>query len=100
MLMCSDDEPARYGEACREQKEWVQAMNDEIASIEKNNTWSLVEMPKGRKPIGLKWVFKVKRDPTGKIVKHKARIVAKGYVQKQGIDYEEVFVPVVRIETV
>ena len=58
-------------------------MNAKIASTEKNNTWILVELPRGRKLIGLKWVLKVKRDPIGKIVKHKARIVAKGYVQKQ-----------------
>lgn len=75
-------------------------MKEELASIEKNNTWRLVELPKGRKPIGLKWVYKVKRNPTGKIVKYKARIVAKGYVQKQGVDYEEVFALVARIETV
>lgn len=59
-----------------------------------------MNLPNWRKPIGLKWVFKVKRYPTGDIVKHKARIVAKGYVQKQGIDYEEVFAPVAQIETV
>ncbi|GKA84219.1 zinc finger, CCHC-type containing protein [Tanacetum coccineum] len=80
--------------------EWVKAMDSEMALIEKNNTWKLVDPPKNRKPIGLKWVYKVKRDPTGKIVKYKARIVAKGYVQRHGIDYEEVFAPVARIETV
>lgn len=48
--------------------------------MKKNNTWSLVGLLRGRKPIGLKWVFKVKCDPTGRIVKHKARIVAKGYI--------------------
>ena len=57
-------------------------------------------MPKGQKAIGLKWVFKLKKDPDGKIVKHKARLVAKGYAQVQGVDFEEVFAPVARIETV
>ncbi|XP_042756658.2 retrovirus-related Pol polyprotein from transposon TNT 1-94 [Lactuca sativa] len=99
MLVSNEEEPASYDEA-RRKKEWVQAMNDEMASIEKNDTWNLVDLPKGRRAIGLKWVFKVKRDPQGNILKHKARIVAKGYIQKQGIDYEEVFAPVARIETV
>lgn len=57
-------------------------------------------MPPGHKGVGLKWVYKLKRDTNGKIIKHKARLVARGYVQKQGIDYEEVFTPVTRLETV
>lgn len=86
-------------EAIKE-KEWARAMEAELTSIEKNNTWELVDLPRNRKAIGLKWVFKLKRDPSGKIVKHNARIVVKGYVQKHGIDYKEVFAPVARIETV
>lgn len=62
-------------------------MQSEIESIEKNDTWKLVELPTGLKPIGLKWVYKLKRDTSGEIVKHKARLVAKGYVQKQGVDF-------------
>ncbi|KAI3522492.1 hypothetical protein L1887_00319 [Cichorium endivia] len=93
------EEPSTYRQA-KVKHEWVTAMKEELISIEKNDTWKLVELPKGRKAIGLKWVYKVKRDPNGKILKYKARIVAKGYVQKQGIDYEEVFAPVARIETV
>ena len=57
-------------------------------------------MPKGMKAIGLKWVFKIKRNADGSINKHKSRLVAKGYVQRHGIDYEEVFAPVARIETI
>lgn len=68
--------------------------------MKKNKTWTLVNLPKGRKAIGLKWVYKVKREPDGRIAKYKARIVAKGYIQKQSIDYEEVFASVARIETV
>lgn len=71
-----------------------------MKSIEENGTWSLVDLPAGHKPIGLKWVFKVKRDQRGEIVKYKARLVAKGYVQRQGIDFEEVFAPVARMESV
>lgn len=71
-----DEEPSSYQEG-KQNPNWVEAMKAEMTSIERNNTWNLVELPIGRTPIGLKWVFKVKRDPTGKIVKHKARIVAK-----------------------
>ncbi|GJT98735.1 putative RNA-directed DNA polymerase [Tanacetum coccineum] len=99
MMIRNDEEPVSYTEASKK-REWVEAMDAELSSIEKNKTWNLVDLPKNRKAIGLKWVYKVKRDPSGKILKHKARIVAKGYVQKQGIDYDEVFAPVARIETV
>lgn len=75
-------------------------MKDEIKAIEKNNTWALTYLPNGQKPIDLKWVFKLKRDTCGKIVKHKARLVVKGFVQRYGVDYEEVFAPVTRMETV
>src|ERR1044071_2010832 len=73
------------------EKHWMKAMEEEISSIEKNNTWKLVEPPPKIKPIWVKWVFKVKKDAQGKISKYKARWVAKGYVQRYGIDYEEVF---------
>jgi hypothetical protein len=75
-------------------------MVDELKAIKENGTWELVPCPAGHRPIGLKWVFKVKRDEHGEIVRHKARLVTKGYVQRQGIDFEEVFAPVVRIELV
>lgn len=73
---------------------------EEMKSIYDNGTWEFVNLPAARKPIGLKWVFKVKKDSRGNIVKHKARLVVKGYVQHQGIDFEEVFAPVARVETV
>lgn len=99
LMIRNDDEPTTYREASK-RRVWIEAMNAEIASIERNKTWKLVDLPKNRKAIGLKWVYKVKRDPEGRVIKHKARIVAKGYVQKYGVDYEEVFAPVARIETV
>jgi hypothetical protein len=99
MVAVGDGEPATFEEARREQS-WIKAMEVEMASIEQNGTWTLVSLPRGHKPIGLKWVFKLKRDETGKIVKHKARLVAKGYVQQQGVDFDEVFAPVARMESI
>lgn len=75
-------------------------MDKEVESIEKNGTWKLTKLPDGHKVIDLKWIFKLKRDASGKVTKHKARLVAKGYVQEHGIDYEEVFAQVTRMETV
>lgn len=79
---------------------WRNAMMDEIKSIEKNETWSLVELPKGAKTVGVKWVYRTKSNEHGDLVKHKARLVTKGYSQRYGIDYLEVYFPVARIETV
>jgi hypothetical protein len=98
LLAVIGDEPATAEEA-KGVKEWRMAMLEEMASIEENKTWTLVDLPKGQRAIGLKWVFKLKRDEHGEVVKHKARLVAKGYVQRQGIDFEEVFAPVARMES-
>ncbi|GJR98039.1 ribonuclease H-like domain, reverse transcriptase, RNA-dependent DNA polymerase [Tanacetum coccineum] len=92
-LLLAEDEPKNYKEASNDQK-WIEAMKDELDSINRNNTWKLTSLPPGHKAIGLKWVFKTKRDADGKIIKHKARLVAKGYIQEHGIDFEEVFAPV------
>ncbi|KAG7554412.1 Integrase catalytic core [Arabidopsis suecica] len=99
LLLLLNNEPRDFYEAS-ESKEWIQACEDELQSIEKNKTWNLVDLPIGVKPIGLKWVFKLKRNSDGSINKHKARLVAKGYVQKYGVDFDEVFAPVARLETI
>ena len=80
--------------------QWIKAMNEEIRSIEQNQTWRLVKLPPGRKAIGVKWVLTVKRDAKGAVLKHKARLVAKGYSQQFGFDFDETYAPVVRIEHV
>ena len=79
MVAVGVGEPATFEEAKAEQC-WLKDMKEEMASIEQNKTWTLVNLPHGHRPIGLKWVFNVKRGEQGAIVKHKARLIAKGYV--------------------
>jgi hypothetical protein len=99
LLLTSVEEPPTFAEAEREEN-WRKAMMEEMKSIEENHTWELVEALAGCRPIGIKWVFKVKRDEHGAIVKYKARLVARGFVQREGVDFEEVFAPVARMESV
>lgn len=75
------EEPTNHTEAMKEEC-WQGTMRAELSSIEANGTWKLCDLPKGHKPIGLKWVYKLKKDPSGVVVKHKARLVAKGFVQR------------------
>lgn len=72
-------------------------MKAEINALERNNTWSLVELPKDKHCIRCKWVYKVKYKPDGTIERYKARLVAKGYTQQEGIDYFDTFSPVAKI---
>ncbi|CAJ2653926.1 unnamed protein product [Trifolium pratense] len=99
LAFMADAEPINWKEAVVSSK-WNAAMKEELHSIEKNHTWKLVELPPQKKAISVKWVFKLKKDPDGKIVKHKARLVARGFLQQEGIDYTEVYAPVARMETI
>ncbi|GJQ93957.1 putative RNA-directed DNA polymerase [Tanacetum coccineum] len=92
-------EPTTYQEAVKDSR-WIEAMNQEIEALNRNNTWEITDLPKGRKAIGSKWVWKVKYKSNGDIERFKARVVAKGFNQKEGIDYDETFSPVVKIVTV
>jgi hypothetical protein len=93
------DEPESFDDAVPHEC-WRQAMLDELASIEENDSWTLTDLPPGHRPIGLKWVFKTKKDAAGVVVKHKARLVAKGYVQREGVDFDDVFAHVARLDSV
>lgn len=83
-------EPVDYEQA-KEHEQWRNAMNDEYASLMKNQTWELVELPENKVPIGSKWLYKSKFKANGSIDKFKARLVAKGYDQQEGINYEKYF---------
>ncbi|KAJ0847396.1 putative RNA-directed DNA polymerase [Helianthus annuus] len=98
-LFSSSGDPTTYVEAAKDSK-WIQAMEKEIAAIEQNKTWELVEAPANVTPIGVKWLFKTKLNEKGEVDKYKARLVVKGYAQQKGIDYNEVFAPVARWDTI
>jgi hypothetical protein len=98
LMLTSTGEPCSFVEAGWEEA-WRAAMHDEINSFERNKTWELVKLPAGHQSIALKWVFKLKRDEARKVTKHKARLVARGFVQQAGVDYDEVYMPVARMES-
>ncbi|KAL4025508.1 hypothetical protein IC575_013909 [Cucumis melo] len=100
-LFClfGDSEPLNFEEALQNDK-WKIAMDEEIKAIKKNDTWELSTLPNGKKAVGVKWVFKIKRNEKGEVERYKARLVAKGYSQRKDIDYDEVFAPVARLETI
>ena len=79
---------------------WRAAMEEEMHALAENETWNLVDAPKGVKPIGCRWVYKVKYNSDGSVNRYKARLVAKGYAQKHDIDYDETFAPVAKMTTV
>eukprot|EP00253_Pinus_taeda_P025601 PITA_25601 len=98
-LYCHVDDPIHFKDAIKDKK-LIEAMDEEINAIERNKTWDLIELPKGNEFIGVKWVYKTKSNAEGKIERHKARLVVKGYKQQYGRDYEETFASVARMETV
>ena len=79
---------------------WVRAMNEEMRALEKNETWEIVEKPKDKKVVGCRWIYTVKYQSDGTLDRYGARLVAKGYTDTYGIDYEETFAPVAKMNTV
>jgi hypothetical protein len=97
-LACDDGKPRSFAEAEKDAACRV-AMKAEMDAVEKNRTWELADLPRGHRAITLKWVFKLKRDEVGAIIKHKVRLVARGFLQREGIDFDDAFAPVARMES-
>jgi hypothetical protein len=98
-LACNDGESRSFAEAERHVA-WRAMMQSEMDAVEKNRTCELADLPRGHSAITLKWVFKLKRDEAGAIVKHKSHLVACSFVQWEGIDFDDTFTPVVWMESV
>ncbi|KAL5543278.1 hypothetical protein UlMin_010988 [Ulmus minor] len=81
-------------------KRWEAAMDEEMKSLQKNETWEIVDRPAGKKPVGCRWIYIVKYQADGTIERFKARLVAKWYTQTYGIDYTNTFAPVAKINMV
>ncbi|GKB11593.1 putative ribonuclease H-like domain-containing protein [Tanacetum coccineum] len=93
------EEPKKVIQALKDPS-WIEAMQDELLQFKLQKVWTLVDLPNGKRAIGTKWVYRNKKDERGIVIKNKARLVAQGYTQEEGIDYDEVFAPVARIEAI
>jgi hypothetical protein len=92
-------EPKKVEEAL-EDDSWVTAMHDELHQFTRNDVWTLVPRPSNQNIIGTKWICKNKLDEHGTVIRNKARLVAQGYTQIEGIDFDETFAPVARLESI
>ncbi|KAK8705008.1 hypothetical protein V6N13_048619 [Hibiscus sabdariffa] len=102
VILVDQDEPKTYQEAMTspDSEKWLEAMRSEMDSMSENQVWTLVEPPEGIKPIGCKWVFKKKTDMDGNVQTNKGRLVAKGFRQIHGVDYDETFSPVAMFKSI
>uniref|UniRef100_A0A6N2MZF3 Integrase catalytic domain-containing protein n=1 Tax=Salix viminalis TaxID=40686 RepID=A0A6N2MZF3_SALVM len=95
----SEHEPKNFKEA-QSQQVWRTAMDEELAALAENKTWSIVPLPKGKHAVDSRWIYKTKFNSDGSINRHKARLVAQGFTQEFGVDYKETFAPVAKMTTV
>ena len=89
-------EPETFSKATKDLR-WVEAMNEEMQALSKNETWDLVPSSNHQKAIGCRWIFKVKHNTNGTVNRYKARLVTKGYAQTHSVDYKETFAPVAKM---
>jgi hypothetical protein len=99
ITLLSHIEPISIKEACKYEN-WVNAMNEELDQIEKNQTWELVPRPKKKNMIGTKCVYKKKMNENVQVIRNKDILVCKGYAQFEGVDYGEMFAPVAKLEAI
>nr|GFB77208.1 hypothetical protein [Tanacetum cinerariifolium] len=98
-LLESSSKPKKVSDALQDPS-WVEAMHEELLQFKIQNVWTLVDCPKRVRPIRTKWVLKNNKDERGIVVRNKARLLAQGHTQEEGIDYDEVFAPVARIKAI
>ncbi|CAB0045375.1 unnamed protein product [Trichogramma brassicae] len=102
LIHACDDVPSNYAEAVQSElsEEWKNAMRDEILALKKNDTWIMAKPPPNVKILTNRWVYKIKNDPITNQEKYRARLVIKGFLQRKDIDYEDVFSPVARYNSI
>ncbi|CAN0870173.1 Retrovirus-related Pol polyprotein from transposon TNT 1-94 [Linum grandiflorum] len=94
-----DTTPRNISEAMK-LPQWRKAVEEEIAALEKNGTWKIVSLPSGKRVVDCKWLFTTKYNSDGSVERYKARLVARGFTQSYGVDYEETFAPVAKLKTI
>jgi hypothetical protein len=99
MSITHHSEPNSFLEACKDEQ-WIHAMNLELEALTKTGTWKIVDLSPKVKPIGCRWVYRVKYKSDGSLERYKARLVAKGYKQVEGLDFFDTFSPVTKLTTV
>ena len=95
----SQVEPTMIEDALQDES-WVKAMHDKLLQFQRNDVWTLVPRPKGEHIIGTKWIFRNKTNNEGNVIRNKARLVAQGYSQVEGVDFNESSAPGARMESI
>ena len=101
LLLTDEGEPKDYHEAShtKDASKWELVMKDEMQSLISNQTWELTELPIGKKALHNKWIYRVKKEHDHS-KRYKAQLVVEGFQQKEGVDYNEIFAPVVKLNTI
>ena len=102
VILIDDEEPKCFIEAMKseEKKKWMDAMKDEMKSLHDNHTFDLVKLPKGKRALDNRWIYRVKRESNTMSPRYKARLVVKGFSQRKGVDFNEIFSPVVKMSSI